>query len=179
MPPCHDSTTRSSFSFISRDHDAPQFLRLSFLADNVYPFTVFPNKMPRALPCLQTLSHQANFPLILFLSHSQLFRGFRKMFAELKKGLSPLFSHYPFSVSLFLARSHVLSYSCLNGRARERLTGSSQPKAALRARSAVKDNSNRGRTKEEGRGRGGGRETYGEKQSYCGAGVFEIIHIVK
>lgn len=133
--------------YISRN-DTPQFLRLPFLADNVYSFTAFPNTMPGALPCLQTLSHRANFLLILFPSHSQL--SVAEMFAELgKKGALLSFLT---TLSFRLSLPHVLSYSCLNRKVRERLTVSSQPKAALCAHSTVKDNSNSGRTKEEGRG---------------------------
>lgn len=83
--------------YISRD-DAPQFLSPAFLADNVSPFTVFPNKMPRALPCLQTLSHQTNFLLILFLSHSQLSDASGRCLLNWKR-LSPLFPHYLFCLS--------------------------------------------------------------------------------
>lgn len=142
--------------YISRNY-APQFLRLSFLADNVYPFNIFPNKMPGALPCLQTLSHQAKFLLILFLSHSQVFLALGRCLLNWK-GRSPLFftspplplSHSPMSSSILVSTG-------------EHLTGSSQLKAALCTHSAVKDNSNRGRTKEKGRGKGGKNYYY----TYC------------
>lgn len=137
--------------------DAPQFVRVSFLADDDFSFTVFPNETPGALLSSDACSSgqlPANSPPC---SHSQL--------RVLKKTEKAVLS---FLAILSASRSHVLSYSCLNGRAREHLTGSSRPKAAPRARSAVKDESNRGRTKEEGRGR------RAEKQACCGAGLFEI-----
>lgn len=86
-------------------NDTLQFLRLPFLADNVYSFTAFPNTMPGALPCLQTLSHWANFLLILFPSHSQLSVALGRCLLNWgkkkeKKRCPPLFSHYPFFPSL-------------------------------------------------------------------------------
>lgn len=85
-------------------YDATQFMRASSLADD--SLTVFTNNnMPRALPRLQMLSHQANFLLILpisFTAHG----GFRKMFPKLKK--ESLSVSLPFSPSpcplLFLPR---------------------------------------------------------------------------
>lgn len=137
-------------------NDTLQFLRLPFLADNVYSFTAFPNTMPGALPCLQTLSHWANFLLILFPSHSQLSVALGRCLLNWgkKKALLSFLTTLSFRLSL----PHVLSYSCLNRKVRERLTASSQPKAALCTHSTVKDNSNRGRTKEEGRGSVGKRD---------------------
>lgn len=151
-------------------------MRLYFLADNVYSFTVFPNKMPGALPCLQTLSHQANFLLILFLSHSQLLVALGRCLLNWKR-LSPLFSHYPFCLSLshspmsspilvstgeresiWLAPLNQRLHCALTRQSRTTLIEVEQKKRGERA---------------------GQRETYWEKQACCGARVFEIIHIVK
>lgn len=96
-----------AFIFFISGNDAPQFMRITFLADNVSSFTVFPNKMPGALPCLQTLSHQANILLILFPISFTALRGFRNMFGELKEALSSQFSRSPSLISpplLFLSQ---------------------------------------------------------------------------
>ena len=78
IPPFHFRNEGQAFwdSILNTVHPisenaVPQFVRVSFLADNDFSFNVFPNEKPQALPSLQMLSHHANFLLMLFLSHSQ------------------------------------------------------------------------------------------------------------
>lgn len=101
----------------------------------------------------QTPSHQTNFLLILLVSHSLLFAALgRCLLAILSVSLA---TQCPL---LFLSQQE-------SERAFDWLLST---KAAPCAHSAVKDNSNRGRTKEKGSGRGEERETYREKDARCG-----------
>lgn len=128
---------------------APQFLRHPFLADNIYSFTTFPNNKPGALPCLQTLSHWANFLLILFLSHSQLSAATGRCLLNWNKRLGPRFPHYAFSPSLSLMSSLIIVYT---GKWESVWLAPLNQRRHCARTSAVKDDSNRGRTKEKGRG---------------------------
>lgn len=159
-------------------NDTPQFLRLPFLADNVYSFTAFPNTMPGALPCLQTLSHWANFLLILFPSHSQLSVALGRCllnWGRKKKAPSSLFSLPFLSVSRSLMSSPILVS-----------TGKWEsvwlPPLNQRLHCARTRQSRTTLIEVEQKKRGGGaseRETCQEKQACCGARVSEIIHIVE
>lgn len=110
-----DATFRSHMELVLQDqklyisgNGAPHFLRHPFLADNVYSFTTFPNNKPGALPCLQTLSHWANFLLILFLSHSQLSAATGRCLLNWNKRLGPRIPRCAFAPSLSLMSSLII-----------------------------------------------------------------------
>lgn len=157
MPPCRSPLSSRFFQdrklCISRN-DVTQFLRLPFLADNVYPFTAFPNTKPGALPCLQTLSHWANFLLILFLSHSELSVALGRCLLNWKKAPTSLFSLPFLSVSLPLSHVHILSHSCLNRKVGERVwLAPRNQRLHCACTQQSRTTLNRGRTKEKGRGK--------------------------